>query len=308
MLLYSGEWAGVAHLSWISFFILMAMSSRSYFSLISGISCEVNSQNECKIQGGVSWSGTLNAYCEEAAWRVSHVEQFAVSKQYISNLLKDPLPMLTSDVFELMPTVFDVSQYAQRTTHNALEWWIKQAKMTSYPSFGCPCWRICSQGLWPSSRSEKPSALSSLNAKCSFSLMNLKLLASIHTDIQFTAHIDGTFNLASGEAFLAIPSESKIIDDYAKLIWEGKYNAAALHEATSGKISHSWMVQFIGSRAIFWTVAYSDHDLHVASRLETITLPDSVTFFTNTQDTTRFIKPSSSSNSTLTKQPVLFKT
>ena len=49
------------------------------------------------------------------------------------------------------------------------------------------------------------------------------------------------------------------------------------------------MVQFIGLRAIFSTVTYSDHGLHVATRQETITLPVSVTSFTNTQDTTRFI-------------------
>ncbi|KAK4509868.1 uncharacterized protein ATC70_007172 [Mucor velutinosus] len=112
-------------------------------------------------------------------------------------------------------------------------------------------------------------------------------IVGFKTDVRFIAQVGASFDLASGEACLIQPGKSKAIDD--QLMREGKRNAMALYEVTSTKITHAWMFQFIGLQAVFSTVTYFDYDLHVATLQEKIHFPDSVTSFTNTRNTTKFI-------------------
>ncbi|KAL9536491.1 hypothetical protein MBANPS3_012613, partial [Mucor bainieri] len=90
------------------------------------------------------------------------------------------------------------------------------------------------------------------------------------TDIRFYVKNGGiSFDVASVEAGKQVPGSTKMKEDHAKLMREGKCNAAALCRATGGAVSHSWNLQVSGRFCILSTINYCDYDMHAAISQDT---------------------------------------
>ncbi|KAI7892443.1 uncharacterized protein EV154DRAFT_418827, partial [Mucor mucedo] len=81
------------------------------------------------------------------------------------------------------------------------------------------------------------------------------------TDIRFIFdYKESEFGIGGAEVYLPNADITKLTDNEAKLLREGKRITNPLNNVSSDL---SWIVQISGLRAYFSTVAYVGHDLHV---------------------------------------------
>ncbi|KAL9557635.1 hypothetical protein MBANPS3_001285 [Mucor bainieri] len=233
----------------------------------------------------VTWSNeSLKNNWTAAVSLISSAEMFAASQRYLHDILKDPMDTRLKDAYQLMLALFDRCQYIQRTNFSV--------KDASEYDIAYKVWLPVLLALFSESTIDVKLG-ETINSDTTEHKMLLfpdeTKIYGFKTDVRFIATVDGTFDLASGESCLSQPVGTKIVDDHAKLLREGKVTAMSLYKATDAAITHAWTVQFIGLQAIFCTVSYADYDLYIATHQETIHFPTSVTDFKDTNAIKKFI-------------------
>lgn len=85
------------------------------------------------------------------------------------------------------------------------------------------------------------------------------------------------FDIGVVEVCLSEAGNSKITDDSAKLLEEGKVNTDTLFKVTSGGVGRSWLcLQVSGLKVYISTLNYAGNDLYVGVLQNTIDFPSSI--------------------------------
>jgi hypothetical protein len=118
-----------------------------------------------------------------------------------------------------------------------------------------------------------------------------KHIIGFKTDIRFIFdYKESEFDIGGAEVCLSDDNITKVTDDEAKLLREGKSIANSLNNVSSGDICFSWIVQISGLRAYFSTVAYVGHDLHVGVLQNQIVFPSCIGELNDTTKSLTFFK------------------
>ncbi|CAO3691072.1 unnamed protein product [Rhizopus stolonifer] len=118
-----------------------------------------------------------------------------------------------------------------------------------------------------------------------------KHIIGFKSDIRFIFDYKGSeFDIGGAEVCLPNASNTKVTDDGAKLLREGKIIANSLNNVSSGDIRFSWIIQISGLRAYFSTVAYVGHDLHVGILQNQIVFPSCIGELNDTTKSLIFFK------------------
>ncbi|KAG1462710.1 hypothetical protein G6F56_005454 [Rhizopus delemar] len=116
-------------------------------------------------------------------------------------------------------------------------------------------------------------------------------ITGFKTDIRFIFdYKESEFDIGGAEVCLPYANNTKVTDDEAKLLREGKIIANSLNNVNSGNIHFSWVIQISGLRAYFSTIAYVGHDLHVGVLQNQVVFPSCIGELNDTTKSLIFLK------------------